>query len=197
KFKDLDHVQEVLEGEIGDKLGAKIEDDGAVLIAWWAGGLRHITNSVRPIEAPEDLKNIKIRTPEGEVFVDTFKELGASPTVISLDELYSALQLGTIDAQENPPAHILTKKFYEVQEYISKTNHIYLGSPLIMNKAMFDDMPEEYRDILIDTGEEMFAKHIDLVQEEEDGEWEELEETDIEIIEPDPEPFKEAVAPVI
>lgn len=196
-FNDLDHVEEVLNGEVGDSLGEKMEDHGAVMIAWWAGGFRHITNSQGPIDSPNDLEGLKIRVPEGDVFVDTFKAMGASPTITSMSELYSALQLGTVDAQENPPAHILTQKFYEVQDYVSRTNHTYLGSPLIMNKEMLEDMPEDYQKILIDTGRELLETHIDIVEELEEEQWEEVEENGMEILDPDLEPFKKATKPVI
>ena len=127
--------------------------------------MRHITNNKRPIKTPEDLKGLKIRVPEGEVFVDTFKALGAGPTVISFGELYSALQLGTVDGQENPPAHILTQKFYEVQKYVSRTGHIHLSSPLIMNKALLDGMPEAYQKAIIETAKELGPVHTQMVED--------------------------------
>lgn len=196
-FSSLDDVHKVLEGPVGDKLEAKMDGTGAVVIGWWMGGLRNVTNNKQPITKPEDLKNVKIRVPEGEVFVETFKAMGANPVVISFGELYSALQLGTADAQENPPAHILTKKFYEVQAYTSKTAHIYLGSPLIMNKAKLDAIPEEYRKILLDTATEMAGVHLKMVNDLEDGQWAELAKLGNQISEVDTGPFKEATAPVI
>ncbi|MCR9085425.1 MAG: TRAP transporter substrate-binding protein [Rhodobacteraceae bacterium] len=196
-FSSLDDVHEVLEGTVGDKLEAKMEGTGAVVIGWWMGGLRHVTNNEQPITSPEDLEGVKIRVPEGEVFVETFKAMGANPVVISFGELYSALQLGTADAQENPPAHILTKKFYEVQDYTSKTGHIYLGSPLIMNEAKLNAIPEEHRQVLLDTAEEMAAVHLKMVNDLEADQWAELANLGNQINEVDTAPFQAATAPVI
>lgn len=196
-FSSLDDVHEVLEGPVGDKLEAKMDGTGAEVIGWWMGGLRHVTNNEQPITKPEDLAGVKIRVPEGEVFVETFKAMGANPVVISFGELYSALQLGTADAQENPPAHILTKKFYEVQAYTSRTGHIYLGSPLIMNKAKLEAIPEEYRKILLDTAQEMAGVHLKMVNDLENEQWAELAKLGNKINDVDTAPFKAALTPVI
>ena len=196
-FSSLDDVHEVLQGPVGDKLKAKMEGTGAVVIGWWMGGLRNVTNNRMPIMKPQDLEGLKIRVPEGEVFVETFKALGANPVVISFGELYSALQLGTADAQENPPAHILTKKFYEVQAYTSKTGHIYLGSPLIMNEAKLNGLPEEYRKILLDTATEMAGVHLEMVNDLENEQWAELARLGNKINDVDTAPFKAALVPVI
>lgn len=196
-FSSLDEVHEVLEGPVGDKLEAKMEGTGAVVIGWWMGGLRNITNNDKPVTHPSDLEGVKIRVPEGEVFVETFKAMGANPVVISFGELYSALQLGTADAQENPPAHILNSKFYEVQAYTSKTAHIYLGSPLIMNEDRLNSIPEEHRQVLLDTATEMAAVHLAMVNELEDGQWAELAALGNQINEVDAAPFQAATAPVI
>lgn len=196
-FSSLDDVHKVLEGPVGDKLEAKMEGSGAVVVGWWMGGLRNITNNKQAITKPEDLKDVKIRVPEGNVFVETFKAMGANPVIISFGELYSALQLGTADAQENPPAHILTKKFYEVQAYTTKTAHIYLGSPLIMNQAKLESIPEVDRKILLDTATEMAAIHLKMVNDLEKGQWEALAKLGNKINEVDVAPFKAATAPVI
>ncbi|MBX2805480.1 MAG: TRAP transporter substrate-binding protein [Hyphomicrobiales bacterium] len=196
-FSSLDDVHKVLEGPVGDKLEAKMKGSGAVVIGWWMGGLRNVTNNEQPIMKPEDLEGVKIRVPEGEVFVETFKAMGANPVVISFGELYSALQLGTADAQENPPAHILTKKFYEVQAYTSKTAHIYLGSPLIMNEDKLNSIPEEHRKVLLDTATEMAALHLKMVNDLEAEQWAELERLGNKINDVDTAPFKAALAPVI
>ncbi len=196
-FSSLDDVHEVLEGPVGDQLEARMEGTGAVVIGWWMGGLRNITNNEQPIMHPSDLEGVTIRVPEGEVFVETFRAMGANPVVISFGELYSALQLGTADAQENPPAHILTQRFYEVQAYTSRTAHIYLGSPLIMNEALLDSLSEEHRQILLETATEMAAVHLEMVNDLEDAQWAELAELGNQINDVDIAPFQEATAPVI
>lgn len=196
-FNDNWEVRKVLDGAVGEELNKELEPHGAVIIGWWDNGMRHITNNKRPIKTPADLKGLKIRVPEGEVFVDTFKALGAGPTVISFGELYSALQLGTVDGQENPPAHILTQKFYEVQKYVSRTGHIHLSSPLIMNKALLDSMPKEYQKAILETAKELGPVHTQMVEDLEKTQWKEVGEHGMEILDVDKAPFRELVTPVI
>lgn len=196
-FKDSAQVRKVLDGEIGQQLGKKIEDQGAVLVGWWENGFRHITNSKKPIESPADLQGMKLRVPEGPIFVDTFTTLGANATPIAFTELYSALQLGVVDGQENPPAHILTQKFYEVQDYASKTGHIYLSSPVLISRAAFDKLSEEQQQVLLDTGRELAAQHTEMVLAAEDAQWAEIQEKGMKVNEVDKQPFVEATKPVI
>lgn len=196
-FEDNNEVREVVDSEIGDKFAAKLEPHGAVLIGWWENGMRHVTNSKRPINSPEDLEGIKIRVPEGEIFMNTFRAIGASPTVVSFGELYSALQLGTVDAQENPPAHILTQRFYEVQDYASKTAHIHMASTLIMNKNLLEKMPDEYADVVTSVAKKMGPVHTQMVIDLEKEQWKEVEETGMKVNEvKNKEPFVDKVQPV-
>ncbi len=196
-FSNNLEVRKILDGPIGEKLAKQLEPHGAVVIAWWENGMRHITNSKKPITSPADLKGMKIRVPEGEVFLETFKALGAGPTVISFGELYSALQLHTVDGQENPPAHILTQKFYEVQKFVSRTAHIHLSSPLIMNKDLLDSMPPDLAKIIVETAREMGPVHTQLVEELEEKQWEEVAQKGLQINDVDKKPFREKVSPVI
>ncbi|WP_174734381.1 TRAP transporter substrate-binding protein [Mesobacillus harenae] len=195
-FQDSDHVRTALDGEVGEDLASLVEPHGAKVIGWWENGFRHVTNSKKEIKTPEDLDGLKIRVPEGEVFIKSFKTLGASPTPISFGELYSALQLGTVDAQENPPAHILTQKFYEVQDYVSRTGHIHLSSPLLINQAKLESLPEEYQTAILETAKEMGTEHTNLVNELEETQWKEVEEKGMKITDVDKAPFQEAVKPV-
>lgn len=195
-FRDNDHLKAVLKSDVTQKLSDRVEPSGAHLLAFWDNGFRHITNSKRPVNTPEDLKGLKIRVPEGNVYLDTFNALGALPTVISFGELYSALQLNTVDGQENPVAHIITQKFYEVQTHVSKTYHIHSCSPLLINRAKFDQLPPEYQTILTESAVSFGLKHIDRVAELEAGQWQECTERGMTISEPDLKPFEEQVKPV-
>lgn len=196
-FRDSGHVRAALDGEVGQDLSAMVEEQGAVVVGWWENGFRHITNSRNPIETPEDLKGMQLRVPEGPVFVSTFEALGVNPTPISFGELYSALQLGVVDGQENPPAHILTQKFHEVQDYVSRTGHIYLSSPVLINKSLLESLSEEHQSVILETGRELAAVHTLMVLEEEQQQWEEIAGYGMEINDVDPEPFVEATASVI
>lgn len=196
-FRDSDHVRAVLDGEVGQTLSDKVAQQGAVVVGWWENGFRHITNSKHPINRPEDLKGLKIRVPEGPIFVDTFRTLGANATPIAFTELYSALQLGVVDGQENPPAHILTQRFYEVQDFASRTGHIYLSSPVLINKALLERMPEQYQKAILDTGRQLAAEHTKMVLAEEDAQWAKIKEAGMQVNDVDKAPFVEATKPVI
>jgi tripartite ATP-independent transporter DctP family solute receptor len=111
-------------------------------------GFRHITNNRRPIVKPEDLQGLKLRTMENPLHVESFKLLGASPTPVAFSELYTALQQGTVDAQENPLSVITTGKFYEVQKYLSLTGHIYSPTMLLVNKTYWEALPDDLRTVL-------------------------------------------------
>lgn len=191
-FEDYDHVQKVLYGEVGEELKDALEQKNLVVIGWWENGFRHITNSKLPINKPEDLKGLKIRTPSGSVFVDTFNMLGASATPMSFGELYSALQLKTVDGQENPTTHVLTQKFYEVQKYISLTNHIHVCEPLVMSKAVYSKLSPEYQQVLNEAGKEVSAWIFDEISSKEASEIELIKEAGMDVNTPDTDAFKEA-----
>lgn len=195
-FQDNTHLKAVLGGEVGDQFSELIAKTGATCLAYWDNGFRHITNSKHPINSPEDVVGLKIRVPEGEVYLDTFEALGAAPTVISFGELYSALQLKTVDGQENPPAHIITQKFYEVQKYVAQTAHIHSASPLLINTKKFEAMPEELQTLMRDTAKAYAIRHIDRVEELEAEQWKEVAANGMEITRPEKAPFEAKVQSV-
>ena len=186
----------VTNSEVGKHLEGQVETQGAVVLGWWENGIRHVTNSKKPILKPEDLKGLKIRVPEGEIYVDTFKALGAGPTVLSFGELYSALQLKTVDGQENPVAHIVTQNFNEVQKYASKTGHIHMGSPLLINKDLLARIPEEHRNTLIEVASSFGQKHVDMVEALEAKQWQDLENKGMLINDVEIAPFRMSVQSV-
>lgn len=190
-FNDIDHVSKVLDGEIGSYLSDKLSKKGLVVLGYWENGFRHVSNSKRPINTPEDLKGLKIRTPGGFVFVDTFNSYGASATPMSFGELYSALQLKTVDGQENPVAHVLTQKFFEVQKYLSLTSHIHVSEPLVMSKVIFESLDPKQQQILDEAAKEVAAWMRHEVQSLEDSQLEMLKGK-IEVNDADRTAFKAA-----
>lgn len=196
-FNDDWDYRKVFDGPVGDEFAKLVEDKGAVVIGWWENGMRHVTNNRHEIKTPADMKGLNIRVPEGEIFVDTFKALGCNPTVVAFGELYSALQLKTVDGQENPPAHVVTQKFYEVQKYISRTGHIHMSSPILMNKALLEGMPKEYQEAIRKAGREMGPIHTKMVEDLEKEQWKEIAQRGMIITDVDKAPFREAVKPVI
>ena len=124
----------LLDGPVGQKVMDKLQDKGLVGLTYWENGFRNLTNSKQPVTKVEDMSGIKLRVMQNNVFLDTFKQLGANAIPLPFSELFSALETKTVDGQENPFNTILSSKFYEVQKYLSITNHVY--SPWIVTVSL-------------------------------------------------------------
>lgn len=153
-FQDADHAYRVLDGEVGQQLLAQLDDVGLKGLAFWENGWRQITTKDRIVESPADVAGLKIRTTGAPVHIRAFELLGANPVPMPIGELYTALEMGTVDAQEHPLGVFMSSKFYEVQDAITLSAHAY--SPLIvaMNKAKFDSLTPEQQQLLIETAVE-------------------------------------------
>lgn len=195
-FRDIDHVAKAMDGAVGDFFSKESEKKGLIILGYWENGFRHVSNSKRPIEKIENLKGLKIRTPNSQVTLASFKALGALPTPMSFGEIYSALQLGTVDGQENPIAHILTQKWYEVQKYFSLTNHQHNVEPLCMSKIIFDTLKPEYQKILLEEGKNFAAVSRKMVVDDEAKQLEELKKLIAVNTVEDSKPFQDACKPV-
>jgi tripartite ATP-independent transporter DctP family solute receptor len=141
-FRDYAHARKVLDGPIGQDILTKFPAKGLVALSWMENGFRHITNSKVSIKAPEDVKGLKIRTMENKVHMEAFKAMGALPTPMAMPELFTALQTGTVDGQENPIPVILSNKLYTVQKYLTLTGHVYSPALLIMSKGLWDKLSD-------------------------------------------------------
>ena len=139
-FRDYEHARKVLDGPIGQDILTKFPAKGLVAISWMENGFRHVTNSKKPIKTPEDLAAQKIRTMENKVHMEAFKAMGSLPTPMNMNEVFTALQTGTVDGQENPIPVILHNKLYTVQKYLSLTSHVYSPAMLIINKGLWDKL---------------------------------------------------------
>ncbi len=142
-FRDYEHARTVLDGEIGDELLAKIDENQLVGLAWSENGFRHVTNSQRPVRTPADLDGLKLRTMENRVHMEAFSEMGAAPTPMAFPELFTALQQGVVDGQENPVTVITASKFWEVQDHASLTGHVYSPAVVLASPILFDGLSEE------------------------------------------------------
>lgn len=142
-FRDLPHAYSVIDGPVGQKLAELASAKGMVLLAFWDNGIRDVSNNTRPIEKPEDLAGIKLRTPPDQMTLDIFSALGANPGPLAFSELYIALQQGVFDGQENPLMNIYSSKLFEVQKYISRTGHKYEATPVLASKMVFDRLSKE------------------------------------------------------
>lgn len=152
-FDDEEQFSEYLQGEPGQQLLDQLESQGIHGVEMLTRTPRHITNSVRPIEQPSDLEGITIRVPQNELWVNFFESLGANPTPMDFTEVYTALQTGTIDAQENPLEVPVNNKFFEVQDYLSLTGHIRDGYVLGCNQELWDSLDEEQQQALTEAAQ--------------------------------------------
>jgi tripartite ATP-independent transporter DctP family solute receptor len=139
-FRDYAHARAVLDGPIGQELLQKFDARGIKALAWGENGFRHMTNSKRPVNGPEDLKGLKMRTMENPVHVQAYKGFGIIPTPMAFSEVFTALQQGTVDGQENPLSVITSAKFDQVQKYLTMTGHVYSPCVFLMNKEAFDKL---------------------------------------------------------
>ncbi len=138
----------LLDGPIGKALLDKLPEKGLVGLAYWDLGFRNVTNSRRPITKGEDLDGIKIRVIPNPVYLETFKTFNANPVPMSFSELYAALETRTVDGQENPFSVILSNKFYEVQKFLSATNHTYSTNIILVSKIFWDKLSPAEQKIL-------------------------------------------------
>ena len=153
-FRDYAHARAVLDGPIGQELLAKFPAKGMVGLAWAENGFRHMTNSKRPVNVPEDLKGLKMRTMENPVHMAAYKGLGIVTTPMAFPEVFTALQQGTVDGQENPLSVIMAAKFDQVQKHLSLTGHVYSPGIFLMNKAAFDKLSAADKQAFLDAAKE-------------------------------------------
>ncbi|HZL69577.1 MAG TPA: TRAP transporter substrate-binding protein [Candidatus Limnocylindrales bacterium] len=148
-FKDYDQVWPAMDGALGAFVRSAIAKAGLYAFNnMWDNGYRQITSSTHPINTPDDIKGFKIRVPVSPLWTSMFKALGASPTSININEVYSALQTKIVEGQENPLSLINLFKFYEVQKYVSFTNHMWDGFWTLANAKAWSDLPKELQEIV-------------------------------------------------
>jgi TRAP-type transport system periplasmic protein len=190
-FADHAHVYRVVDGGVGDKLLADLEQNQMKGLAFWEIGFRNLTNSSRAINGPDDLKGLKIRTTPNPAHVAAFQTLGAIPTPMPFTEVYLALQTKTVDGQENPVALIHAAKFFEVQRHLSLTNHAYTVSIIAMNLAKFRGLPAAQQKVLVDTAREAAQIQRKLNRDVEGDALTKMKQAGMQVVEKvDTEPFR-------
>ncbi len=188
-FDDVNDVNENMNGEMGKYLSDKLATKGAIVISWFENGFRNVTAN-KAVETPDDIKGVKIRVSSAATNMALFNKCGAVVTNVSFSELYTALQLGTCDAQENPFANIVDRKFYEVQKYLAVTKHVHTTEPLVMSKATWDKLSAEDQAIFAECGKEASEFAYNYASETDAQNLEFLKEK-MTVIEPDLAPWKE------
>ncbi len=174
-FRDAAHVDKVLDGPIGKNLLADLEKHELKGLAFWENGFRNLTNKRAAARTPDEVKGLKLRTMENKVHMAAFKAAGVSPTPMAWAEVYSALQQGVIDAQENPVAVIYSSKIYEVQKYLTLTNHVYSPAPVIISLKKWNRIPKPDQDVIQATALEVAKFQRQLNRDQEAGKIKEME----------------------
>jgi tripartite ATP-independent transporter DctP family solute receptor len=147
-FENHAHAIRVLDGPIGDTLKRDMEPKGIVILEFWSAGIRNVLNNAKPVWTPDDLKGMKIRVMPTPVYLDAFKAVDALPIAMASSEVYSALQMGVVDAAENDPASVTDNKWHEVTKYYSLTQHGYCAMALIINAKLFRSFPQAIQEAI-------------------------------------------------
>ena len=149
-FNNGAEADAILDGPVGQKVMAKMPEKGLVGLVYWENGFRNLTNSKRPITKAEDLSGVKLRVMQNPVYLESFNALGANAIPMAFSELFGALETKTVDGQENPFNTILSSKFYEVQKYVSVTNHVYSPWIVFVSKKYWDGLSKDEQKVLMD-----------------------------------------------
>jgi tripartite ATP-independent transporter DctP family solute receptor len=170
-------MYDLLDGEIGDELLDDLGNSGLKGTAFWESGFKQITTN-NEIKSPSDLKGLQFRTMESQLIMDTYKELGANSIAIPFPEVYTSLQQGVVDGQENPLSSITSMKFYEVQDYLTLADIAYLGYGVIFNKDWFEGLSKEHQDILESASKEAAQFERQAIADAEAGFLDKIKESD-------------------
>ena len=196
-FRDKAHARAVLDGPIGQEMLTKFDSKGFKALAWAENGFRHMTNSKRSVNTPEDLKGLKMRTMENPVHIAAYKGFGIITTPMAFPEVFTALQQGTVDGQENPLPVIISAKFDQVQKHLTLTGHVYSPAIFVMNKASFDKLSAADKQAFIDAAKEGTKANRARVDEDDAKGVADLRAKGMTVVDnPDKSKFVAALAPV-
>lgn len=188
-YKSLEHMDAVAGGPIGEEIKAQIVDKASVLpVAYFARGARNLTSN-RPIASPDELDGLKMRVPNVPLFVDTWKSLGAQPTPMAFSEVFTSLQNGTIDAQENPLALIKSANFNEVQSHVNLTEHVRSWIYLVISELTWNKLSDDDKAAVMQAAESAQAYERELFTEDEKNLRTELEGKGMTFVDVDGDAF--------
>lgn len=195
-FRDYDHARKVMDGPVGQDLLNKMQQKGLVGLAWTENGFRHMTNNVRPIVQASDAKGLKMRTMENKVHMDGYKTFGILPTPMAFPELFTALQQGTVDGQENPIPVILAAKFAQVQKHLSLTNHVYSPAVIILSPSVWNKLSDADKQVFVKAAQAASAAQRKKVNDDEANGIAILRKDGMQVVEQvDGNSFRQAVTP--
>lgn len=194
-FKSREQVYSVLDGPAGKELADIMLKKGFLNLSFWEIGFRNVTNNVRPVKTPQDMKGLKIRVQESKIWIEFMKSLGAIATPIPFGELYTALQQKVVDGQENPVATIYSMKFYEVQKFLSLTGHTYEPALIVANPKWFNGLAPKHQAIIKEAAAEAAVYQRKFLAEKEKERLEIIKKAGVKVEEnPDKAAFAKATA---
>ncbi|AGA10138.1 TRAP transporter substrate-binding protein [Sinorhizobium meliloti] len=199
-FNSGEEADKVMDGPFGTSLMERLPATGLVGVAYWELGFRNLTNNRHPVTKLEDIKGLKIRTIQSPIPVELFNALGANAVPLPYTELYTALETGTVDGQENPSANIINAKFYEVQKYMTLTRHQYNPQIVLVSKKFWDGLNDEEKAVLQQAAVEARDFQRKVSREQDAAALEEIRKTGMEVSELSPEEtqkLRDAVKPMI
>ncbi|HEY1327200.1 MAG TPA: TRAP transporter substrate-binding protein [Casimicrobiaceae bacterium] len=194
--KDRDHMHRIEKEIFWPSLEPAAEKKGLRVLAVWENGYRHITNNKHPIKVPADLQGIKLRVPEGKWRVKMFAAYGANPSPMKFSEVFTALQTGVMDGEENPLTQIYSAKFQEVQKYLSLSGHVYTPAYLTVGMRKYDALPADVRKILEDTAKETQAFVYQTAARDDEDLLGKLKAAGMQVNEVDKDAFVKASKPI-
>jgi len=194
--KDREHMKRIEKELFWSKIAPSVEKNGLKVIAVWENGYRHITNNKHPINVPKDLEGIKLRVPQGKWRVKMFQAWGANPSPMKFSEVFTALQTGVMDGQENPFTQIYSAKFQEVQKYLSLTGHVYTPAYVTVGIKKWETLPADVRKILEDTAKETQAYVYEQAAKDDEELLGKLKAAGMQVNTPDKDAFIAASKPV-
>jgi tripartite ATP-independent transporter DctP family solute receptor len=195
-FRDFDHAQAVFDGPVGQEILATLPDAGFVGLAAGGIGFRQLTNSVRPVTSVADVAGLKIRTQQNDLHLQAWEALGALPTPMAVTEVYSALQQGVVDGQENPIGAILNNRFGEVQKYMSITDHAFTPVVILINPGVYDSLSDGDKQIFREAAVNAMARTKTEVEKIQQTGLDDLRKLGVEILtEVDGQSFRDKLEP--
>jgi tripartite ATP-independent transporter DctP family solute receptor len=195
-FRNYDHARKVMDGPIGQDILKKMQAKGLIGLAWTENGFRHMTNNKHAIVNAEDARGLKMRTMENKVHMEGYKTFGILPTPMPFPELFTALQQGTVDGQENPIPVILASKFSQVQKHLSLTGHVYSPAVLILSPAVWGKLSEADKKVFVEAAQKGGAAQRKKVNDDEANGIAQLKKEGMQVVEQvNGESFRKAVAP--
>ena len=195
-FESREQAFKVLDGDIGKEMFAGLEDQGIKVLGTFDLGFRSLTNSKREVKTPDDAKGLRIRTLESSICVNSLSKLGIDPVAMSFSELFTAMQTGAVDGQENPISVIDANRFYEVQKYLSLTEHFYPVLPMMISMQTWNKLSADQQALVEETAADTIAYQRQLNTDQMDEMLQDLKDNGMTVSEVDKSLFKEATKPV-